>query len=130
VVTDGAGFPGPSDLIAGQLNNKIIHPRCFGSFPKFLRLVRETNAISLSEAIAKITSVPAGLIGLDDRGIVAIGKKADLVIFNPSSITDSATNEQPYLPPKGIDYVLNNGQVTLEKSVLLKNSVGKFLNKS
>jgi N-acyl-D-amino-acid deacylase len=90
------------------------HPRGYGSFPRVLaRYVRERGLVSLGEAIAKTSGRLAGHIGLADRGIVAPGKKADIVIFDPNGVADRGTPDEPPIPPVGIRYVVVNGVVVL-----------------
>jgi N-acyl-D-amino-acid deacylase len=86
------------------------HPRLFGSYPRFLRqYVREERVFSLQEGIRKITSFPAEILGIPDRGRIAEGCWADLVLFDPEHIADRATYEQPELSPEGISGVYVNG---------------------
>jgi N-acyl-D-amino-acid deacylase len=90
------------------------HPRGYGSFPRVLaRYVRERGLAPLGEAIAKTSGRLAGHIGLADRGIVAPGKKADIVVFDPNMVADRGTPDEPSIPPVGIRYVVVNGVVVL-----------------
>ncbi|RYG47955.1 D-aminoacylase [bacterium] len=89
---------------------KGSHPRGAGSFPRILGVyVREAHALSLAQAIQKMTSVPAQRFGFRDRGTIARGKKADLVIFDPATVKDTATVAEPQSPPIGIPTVIVNG---------------------
>lgn len=91
------------------------HPRWYGTFPRVLGYyVREKGVLTLEEAVRKMTSMPADRIGLADRGRVAEGGIADLVIFDPATVIDRATFEDPHQYPDGIDYVLVNGVVTVD----------------
>jgi N-acyl-D-amino-acid deacylase len=91
------------------------HPRGYGSFPRVLgRYVRERRLVPLEEAIAKTSGRLASHIGLADRGIVAPGKKADLVVFDPDVVADRGTPDEPSTPPVGIRYVVVNGVVVLD----------------
>jgi N-acyl-D-amino-acid deacylase len=86
------------------------HPRAFGTYPRiFKRYVRDKKVLTLEEAVKKCTSVPASRLGLKDRGILSPGKAADLVIFDPLTIEDKATYDQPRQYPDGINYVFVNG---------------------
>lgn len=86
------------------------HPRWAGSFARVLgRYTREQRLFELPEAVRKMTSLPATRFGLRDRGVIAPGKMADLVVFDPATIVDRATFEEPLLPPAGIPEVLVNG---------------------
>ncbi len=129
IATDGAGFPNPEVVTGGVINDRMVHPRCFGTAPKFLSIVRDTNALSLAEAIRKLTFAPAQALGLKDRGLLKEGYYADLVIFNPSAIEDTATLTHPYKFPKGIAHVLVNGIQTMHDGVLLKTTSGQILKK-
>jgi len=93
----------------GGINNN--HPRGAGTFPRVLgRYVREEQWLSLPEAIRKMTSLPAARLKLKDRGTIAVGMKADLMIFDPATIIDRSTFEQPRLRPRGIYRVFVNGR--------------------
>jgi N-acyl-D-amino-acid deacylase len=86
------------------------HPRGFGTYPRVLgRYVRERNVVPLPEAIRKMTSLPAAQMGFSDRGRIAPGFKADLVLFDPATVIDRATPEKPHEVSKGIDQVFVNG---------------------
>ena len=92
----------------GGVNNN--HPRGAGTFPRVLgRLVREQGWLTLPEAIRKMTSLPAARLGLSDRGRIAPGAKADLVLFDPSTIIDRSTFEQPRELSQGVRMVWVNG---------------------
>lgn len=88
------------------------HPRAFGCFPKILRLSREKKQ-PLEKIINRMTLVPAKRFKLLDRGCILPGKAADLVIFDYSTVTDTATYECPRNAPKGIKYVIVNGEVAV-----------------
>jgi N-acyl-D-amino-acid deacylase len=93
----------------GGVNNN--HPRGAGTFPRVLgRFVREEQWLSLPDAIKKMTSMPAARLKLKDRGTIAVGMKADLMIFDPATIIDRSTFEQPRLRPRGIHRVYVNGK--------------------
>jgi N-acyl-D-amino-acid deacylase len=94
----------------------VPHPRNFGTFPRVLgRYVREEKVLPLAEAIRKMTSLPASILGLADRGTIAPGQAADLVLFDPVTVADRATFENPFQYPVGIDTVIVNGQVVLDE---------------
>lgn len=80
------------------------HPCVYGSFPRILgRYVREANLLPLEEAVRKMTSLPARAMGLDSKGILRPGLDADLVVFDPASIADKATFDEPERHPIGVD---------------------------
>ena len=91
------------------------HPRHFGAFTrKISRYVKELNAISLPFAVRSMTGLPARIIGLEDRGLLREGYKADLVIFDYDRIQDRATVLEPALYSEGVDYVMVNGVLTVD----------------
>jgi N-acyl-D-amino-acid deacylase len=86
------------------------HPRTFGTFPRFIgKYIREERLLTLTEAIHRITMLPAEIFGLKARGQIKEGMYADLVVFDPATIADRATFASPYCRPAGIPYVLVNG---------------------
>lgn len=98
----------------GPLSYGKPHPRTYGAFPRVLRwLVREEGALTLAEAVHRMTGKPARLLGLADRGVIAPGMKADLVIFDPQTVADAATYTDPHQYPVGIHYVIVNGQIAV-----------------
>ena len=100
----------PRVMIASDGGIRIAHPRGAGTFPRVLaRYVRERGVISLESAIHKMTGMPARRLGLPDRGRIAAGAKADLVVFDAATIADRATALRPQLAPIGIAHVLVNG---------------------
>lgn len=114
---------------AGALAQGRPHPRSFGTFPRLLgRYCRDGQVISLVEAIRKMTSLPAGLLGLSEsRGLLREGMEADVVVFDPYTIADRATYDAPHQYPSGIDWVLVNGQVTLARGQLTGARPGRIL---
>jgi N-acyl-D-amino-acid deacylase len=106
------------------------HPRGAGTYPRFLgRYVREYKVVSLEEGVRKMTSLPASVLGLKDRGRIAEGMKADLVLFNPDTVIDRSTIKDPTAAPEGIPYVIVNGQVTVDKGVATASRAGRVLRK-
>ncbi len=109
VASDGGGFTADP---AGRRGHP--HPRGLGTFPRVLgKYVRERKALTLPDAIRKMTGAPAARLRLADRGIVAPGKAADLVAFDPATVADRATFEAPYRYPEGIVLVAVNGRLAL-----------------
>ncbi len=107
---------GSARATEGPLSEGHPHPRNFGTFPRVLRYyVREKRILTMADAIRKMTSLPADIVGLRDRGRLTPGYQADIVIFNPETVADRATFTQPKQYPVGIDYVLVNGQVVIEQ---------------
>lgn len=104
------------------------HPRLWGTFPRVLgRYVREQKLFSLAEAIHKMTGLTASNLGLRNRGIVEIGRFADLCIFDPDSIADAATYEQPARAAVGIHHVLVNGKLALRDGMPTSIRAGRVL---
>lgn len=92
------------------------HPRSYGTNARILsKYVRGLSLLSLEEAIQKMTSLPAHRFHLEDRGLLKVGKAADILIFDPASIKDNATFQDPHAYSTGIAYVLVNGQVVINK---------------
>jgi N-acyl-D-aspartate/D-glutamate deacylase len=92
------------------------HPRFFGTFPRVLgRYVREEGVLTLEDAVRKMTAAPAARAGLADRGLLAPGKIADVMLFDPRTIIDHATYDEPSRYAQGVDSVLVAGRVVLER---------------
>jgi N-acyl-D-aspartate/D-glutamate deacylase len=107
------------------------HPRAFGSFPRVLaKYVREEKIITLEMAIRKMTSLPANRLKLYDRGRIAAGMAADLIIFDPNTIQDTATFTKPLAFPTGISYVLVNGKIAIDHGQPTGELAGKILRNS
>ncbi len=97
----------------GALSGGSPHPRGYGTFPRLLGRYVRSGALSLQLAVHKATALPARKIGLTDRGVIRAGAFADLVAFDPTTVADQATFEDPHQYPVGIPLVIVNGQVTL-----------------
>lgn len=106
VASDGAGYDFNYSPAHG-----LVHPRCFGAFPKFLSMVRDRKIMPWAEAIKKITARPAEKMKLAKRGRLAVGNLADIAVFDPREIGSKASYENPYQQAEGIDYVLISGKV-------------------
>jgi N-acyl-D-amino-acid deacylase len=104
------------------------HPRSFGTFPRVLgRYVRDGALLELPDAIRKMTSEPARRLGIRDRGSVEVGSFADLVLFDPATVADQATFEQPANAPRGISHVMVNGTLALEEGAVTGHRPGTVL---
>jgi len=104
------------------------HPRVYGAFPRVLgRYVREQKALPLEEAVRKMTGKPAEVFGFKNRGALAAGSYADIVVFDPKTIIDNGTFTDPAQYPSGIEYVLVNGQIVIDKGVQVKKKAGQVL---
>ena len=116
LVTMGRGFP---------------HPRSYGSFPRVLaRYVRERQLLTLEAAVQRMTSLPAQWLRIRDRGTLAVGKKADVVVFDAARVADMATYTAPHQWPVGIELVAVNGTVVLEGGQMTGAMPGTFLQRA
>jgi N-acyl-D-amino-acid deacylase len=99
----------------GPLAGAKSHPRGWGSYPRILgRYVRDEQLLSLEEAIHKMTGLPAARVGLSHRGLLRESFYADVTVFDPRRVIDRATFETPNQFPEGINYVLVNGQISVD----------------
>ena len=104
------------------------HPRSYGTFPRVLgKYVRESNVISLEEAVRKMTSLPAKIISLNKRGLIKEGYYADITIFDPEKISDNATFQDPHQYSTGVEYVIVNGQIVVSNGVHNLSKPGRVL---
>jgi N-acyl-D-amino-acid deacylase len=104
------------------------HPRLFGTMPRVLaKYVRERGVLSLEESIRRMTSLPCDRFGLAGRGRIQEGAYADLVLFNPATIQDTATYKDPKQEPMGIEMVIVNGEVALERGQHTGVGAGRML---
>jgi N-acyl-D-amino-acid deacylase len=123
VGTDGSAL----DLDSENLP-PLVHPRHIGTVPRLLgTYVREQQLLTWEEAIRKLTSLPAEILGLDDRGTLVEGNLADIVIFNPDSIQDMATFEDPFHYPVGMRYVFVNGTAVVDDGDYTRALPGRAL---
>ena len=103
-------------------------PRTYGTFPKMLgSLVRDEGLMTLEEAIRKMTSYPAGLLGISDRGVIRNGAKADLVVFDPKTVGSAASLQDPCQFPTGIPHVIVNGVPVIDHHRRTDGSPGRAL---
>lgn len=141
VASDGVGYDsanfghGVSAALPGKagfanLKHDIPHPRSFGSFPRFLKMASaEEGGLKWEEAIRRITGLPANILGLKDRGLIKRKNKADIVVFNPKTVSDIATYEDPFRFPRGIEHILINGEVVLSQDDFSGKLSGRILRK-
>lgn len=110
------GSDGTAVRPEGILGRGKPHPRWYGTFPRVLgKYVREEKVLALEEAVKKMTSLNAEKLGLQDRGLLKPGKKADITLFDAQRVIDKATFQNPHQYPEGIEYVIVNGTVVVEK---------------
>ena len=112
----------------GLLGEQHPHPRAYGTFPRILRkYVREEKKLSLEEAIRKFSALPASRLRLADRGVLKAGMWADVVVFDPETVRDLATFENPAQLSQGMDYVLINGVPVIDGGKMTGALPGKVL---
>jgi len=123
VCSDGGGF-----AIDGPTRSGSPHPRGLGAFARVLgRYVRERKAITLAQAIHKMSGLPASRVGLRDRGQLQVGAPADVVVFDAATVIDRATYEAPFQYPVGFDAVVVNGIVALIDGARIGTAAGRVL---
>jgi N-acyl-D-amino-acid deacylase len=112
----------------GLLGQEHPHPRAYGTFPRILRkYVREEHKLTLEDAIRKFSALPAQRMRLTDRGVLKAGMWADVVIFDPATVRDLATFENPNQLSQGMDYVLVNGVPVIDQGKMTGEKPGKVL---
>ena len=132
--SDGYAFSPTGSLATGSGDHKTSHvsgkphPRNYGTYPRVLgRYVREGQVLSLETAVRKMTALPARRLGLKDRGRVEQGLVADLVLFNPDTVTDQATFDDPSQFPDGIPYVFVAGEAVVSEGEHTGATPGRVL---
>jgi dihydroorotase/N-acyl-D-amino-acid deacylase len=112
----------------GLLGKEHPHPRAYGTFPRILRkYVREEHKLTLEDAIRKFTALPAARMRLANRGVLKAGMWADIVVFDPETIRDRATFEQPNQLSEGMRFVLVNGVPVIEEGKMTNALPGKVI---
>ena len=125
------GTDGYSLAPYGVLGRGKPHPRSYGTYPRVLgRYVRDRKLLTIEEAVRKMTSLPAQRLGLQDRGLIKEGMYADIVVFNPRNVRDTATFTDPHQYPDGVEYVIVNGTIVMEKGEHTGALPGMVLRKS
>jgi N-acyl-D-amino-acid deacylase len=113
---------------AGILGREHPHPRAYGTFPRILRkYVREEKLLTLEDAIRKFSALPAQRMRLTDRGVLKAGMWADVVVFDPATVRDLATFDNPNQLSQGMDYVLVNGVPVIDQGKMTGAKPGKVL---
>ena len=121
--TDGSSL----DLDSENLP-PLVHPRHIGTVPRLLgTYVRDEGLLTWEEAIRKLSSLPAEILGLDDRGRLAEGLVADIVVFDPETIRDNASFEDPFHYPDGMRYVFVNGTAVVDDGAYTRATPGRAL---
>jgi N-acyl-D-aspartate/D-glutamate deacylase len=125
------GSDGVAGATSGPLSVGKPHPRGFGTFPRVLgHYVRERRVLALPDAIARMTGLPAAKLRLDRRGLLRPGYFADLVLFDPATIADTATFTDPHRLPLGVETVLVNGVPAVEAGRLTGRLGGRVLRRT
>lgn len=123
----------PAAMIASDgevaiFGRAVPHPRSYGTFARVLGVyVRDRKVISLEEAVKKMSAMPAARIGLNDRGVLRPGMKADIAIFDPATVRDLATFEKPHQYAEGFSHVIVNGQVVYDNGVVTDARPGRVI---
>jgi N-acyl-D-amino-acid deacylase len=106
----------------------LPHPRAYGTFPRVIaEYVKKRHLLTLEQAVRKMTSWPAARMGLNDRGVIREGLRADLTIFDYDRLNDAATWEHPTAAPTGIDYVVVNGELAIADGAYTGAKAGRVL---
>ena len=126
IASDGSGIS--SELVK---TGKLVHPRSTGTFPHFLhKFVKEKELLTWEDAIRKINSLPAEVVGSKERGRLEKKYRADIVIFGPEAVRDLSTYQNPFVHSTGIDAVIVNGKLAVENSQTTGVAAGVVLKKS
>ena len=117
-----------SDGRLNRLGDAVPHPRAYGTFPRVLgRYVRDDKVLTLEQAVAKMTGMPAKRLGLDDHGCLRDGCIADITIFSAERVRDVGTYADPHHYPEGIPYVIVNGVPVIDNGTFTPARPGKVL---
>jgi N-acyl-D-amino-acid deacylase len=117
-----------SDQLAVTSDSARVHPRCYGTFVRFLaQYVRERSLVPMEQAIHRMTGMSADVVGLRDRGRVATGLVADLVLFDPATVADAATYDHPTRLAHGVEWVFVNGSPGVERGRVVARDLGRVL---
>jgi N-acyl-D-amino-acid deacylase len=123
----------PATMIASDGEVAIFgrnhpHPRSYGTFVRVLGVyVRDKKLLPLEVAVQKMSAFPAQRLGLSDRGVLRQGLKADIAVFDPARVRDTATFEKPHSYAEGVHYVVINGQVVFENGKMTAARPGRVL---
>jgi dihydroorotase/N-acyl-D-amino-acid deacylase len=123
----------PATMIASDGEIPIFgrnspHPRSYGTFARVLGVyVRDKKLLSLETAVQKMSALPAQRLGLGDRGVLRTGMKADIAVFDPMRVRDTATFEKPHAYAEGVTHVIINGQVAFENGKMTTARPGRIL---
>ena len=113
--------------LTGPLSHDFPHPRAYGTFPRFIRMILDSGKMNVEEAVRKMTSLPADHFRLKWRGRLEKGYYGDVVILDPARLCEKSTYENPHQLAEGVEYVFVNGGLTLEKGKITAHRKGHFL---
>lgn len=120
----------PDVAIGTDGSPTMRHPRSYGTYPKIIQdYVVGSDRLTLATAVRKMSGLPAEIVGLEDRGTLAVGNKADVVVFDPAAVVATATWAEPRQYPEGFDYILVNGRVAVASGEIADDSFGRVLRK-
>jgi N-acyl-D-amino-acid deacylase len=121
-------FGSDSGAIVGDMRNSGAHPRAYATFSRVLaKYVRDEKLLTLEEAVRKMTSLAASRAGLRDRGMLRVGMKADVVVFDPAKVQDRSTYEDPHHFSEGVAHVVVNGKPVLRDGKMTSELPGRVL---
>ena len=113
---------------SGSERLSAAHPRAYGNFARVLaQYVRHDHALSLEEAVRKLSTLPADNLSLPDRGRLKAGAYADVVVFDPATIQDHATFDKPHQLSTGVSFVIVNGKFALKNGAATAAATGRVL---
>jgi N-acyl-D-amino-acid deacylase len=128
LVQPWVAFGSDSGAVVGEMRNSGAHPRAYATFSRVLaKYVREEKLLTLEEAVRKMTSLAASRAGFKDRGLLRPGMKADIVVFDPKTIRDVSTYEDPHHFSEGVTHVIVNGTPVLQDGKMTGKLPGKVL---
>lgn len=121
-------FGSDSGAVVAEMRSRGAHPRAYATFTRVLaKYVREEKLLTLEEAVRKMTSLAASRAGFNDRGVLKVGMKADVVVFDPAKVQDLSTYEDPHHFSAGVAHVLVNGVPVLQNAKMTRKLPGRIL---
>jgi N-acyl-D-aspartate/D-glutamate deacylase len=131
LVQPWVAFGSDSGAIVGDMRNSGAHPRAYATFTRVLaKYVRDEKLLTLEEAVRKMTSLAASRARLEDRGILRVGMKADVVVFDPRKVQDRSTYEDPHHFSEGVAHVIVNGKPVLRDGKMTGELPGRVLRRA
>jgi dihydroorotase/N-acyl-D-amino-acid deacylase len=128
LVQPWVAFGSDSGAVVGEMGTEGAHPRAYATFTRVLaKYVREEKLLTLEEAVRKMTSLAASRAGLHDRGVLRVGMKADVVVFDPAAVRDLSTYEDPHHFSEGVAHVIVNGKAALRDGRMTGELPGRVL---